>query len=227
MSASVQPVSGRSDGQFPYCLRDPLEIPYGEHSALRGRAISSLPLRRLSKLVHRVPDLPRLLRRRYRCSKQERTLFSVPRARWLFRWCFIKQDQYRLFGKIGSLLEVENGEPARSWDMQESEWYALHVRPRFELVAAFYLHSRNIEQYLPLRRVTRQLANGTRSIELPLLPGYVFCKASPRMLSSLLTIPGVMHIAADRISDQKISELKRVIRAGLLRRQPNQAHLRT
>jgi transcription antitermination factor NusG len=99
--------------------------------------------------------------------------------------------------------------------MHNSEWYALYVRPRFERVAAFHLQSRNIEHYLPLRRVTRQSAKGTRSIELPLLPGYVFCKAQAPMRCSLLNIPGVLFIAASGISDQKISEIKRTIQTGL------------
>jgi len=99
--------------------------------------------------------------------------------------------------------------------MHKSEWYALCVRPRFERVAASHLQSRNIEQYLPLRRVTRQLDTGTRSIELPLLPGYVFCKPQAWMRYSLLSIPGVLYVAPGEISDQKISEIKRTLQAGL------------
>jgi hypothetical protein len=99
--------------------------------------------------------------------------------------------------------------------MEKPEWYALYVRARFERVAAVHLRSRNIEHYLPLRRVTHQLASGTRSIELPVLPGYLFCKTHARMRSSLLTIPGVLGVAADAISDEKISELHRIIRTGL------------
>jgi len=99
--------------------------------------------------------------------------------------------------------------------MQKPEWYALYVRPRFEKVAALHLQSLNIEQYVPLRRVARQLANGTRTIELPLLPRYVFCKTSAEMRCSLLRIPGVLHVAADGISDQTIRDLQRTIQTGL------------
>jgi transcription antitermination factor NusG len=99
--------------------------------------------------------------------------------------------------------------------MHNVEWYALYVKPRFERVAAFHLQSRNIEEYLPLRKVTRQLATGTRSIELPLLPGYVFCKTHAPMRCSLLNIPGVLRIAASGISDQKINAIKRTIQTGL------------
>src|SRR5215510_13116158 len=107
------------------------------------------------------------------------------------------------------------GEAIRSSGMHKSEWYALCVRPRFERVAASHLQSRNIEQYLPLRRITRQLVNGPRSIELPLLPGYVFCKTQAWMRCSLLSIPGVLYVAPGGISDQKISEIKRTLQTGL------------
>src|SRR5215475_6271199 len=91
--------------------------------------------------------------------------------------------------------------------MEKSEWFALYVRARFERVAAFHLQSRNIEHYLPLRRVTRQLPTGTRSIELPMVPRYILCKAPAGMRSSLLTIPGVLLIVNIEISDQEIAEL--------------------
>jgi transcription antitermination factor NusG len=99
--------------------------------------------------------------------------------------------------------------------MHKCEWYALCVRPRFERVAGFHLQSRNIEQYVPLRRVTRQFVNATRSIELPLLPGYVFCKTQAWMRCSLLSIPGVLYIVPGGISDKKISEIQRALQTGL------------
>jgi hypothetical protein len=108
------------------------------------------------------------------------------------------------------------GERYETGSMQEtqSEWCALYVRPRFERIAAIHLQSRNIEEYLPLRRVTRELPKGTRCIELPLFPGYVFCKIHAWMRPSLLRIPGVLQVASV-VSDQKISELKRTMQAGL------------
>ena len=50
----------------------------------------------------------------------------------------------------------------------EVEWYAIHVRPRFDRVVAVHLKKQNVEHYLPLRRVTRR--SSIPSIKLPLLP---------------------------------------------------------
>ena len=96
--------------------------------------------------------------------------------------------------------------------MEESEWYALRVRPRFERVVAFYLEKQNIEHYLPLRRVTRQ--SGVRSIELPSLPGYVFCCVQTRESRSLWTIPGVLNVLGPPIEraipKKQVRDLKRI-----------------
>jgi transcription antitermination factor NusG len=101
--------------------------------------------------------------------------------------------------------------------MSQSEWYALRVRRRFERIVAVRLEQQNIEHYLPLRRIVRQCGAAlTRALELPLLPGYVFCKASPEMQRSLLTVPGVLSALRDAPAlDRKIADLKRISQSGL------------
>jgi hypothetical protein len=63
----------------------------------------------------------------------------------------------------GTQIESSKKENEYDASLEKSEWYALHVRRRFERVAAFHLKKQNIEHYLPLRRVTRQ--SSIRSIE--------------------------------------------------------------
>ena len=104
--------------------------------------------------------------------------------------------------------------------MERFEWYALHVRPRFGKVVAFRLHEHQIENYLPLRRLARQSAGSISSIELPLFPGYIFCKALPAILPCLRAIPGILDVAGgaypnSAISEQKIRDFKRIVDAGL------------
>jgi transcription antitermination factor NusG len=101
--------------------------------------------------------------------------------------------------------------------MSESEWYPLRVKRRFERTVAVRLEHQNIEHYLPLRRIVRQWsAARTSAIELPLLPGYVFCKASPEMQRYLLTFPSVLNALRDTPAlDGKITDLKRISQSGL------------
>jgi len=105
--------------------------------------------------------------------------------------------------------------------MENTQWFALYVRPRFEHIVSSHLLKRDIDHYLPWRRVTRQLTNGTRSIEVPLLSKHVFCKAHPMLHRSLLTIPGVLDLAGggvadSAISEQQVNDLKRIVDTGLV-----------
>ena len=98
------------------------------------------------------------------------------------------------------------------------QWHVLQVRQRFERIVALRLRERAIEGYVPLRRIGRK-ANGT-SIELPLFPGYVFCKYDEVAVSSFLDIPGVRStVQGDHginiVPEQQITDLQRILAAGL------------
>jgi transcription antitermination factor NusG len=100
--------------------------------------------------------------------------------------------------------------------METSEWHAIHVQPRFERVVAFNLNKRIIEHYLPLRRVAPQ--SSRRSIELPLLPGYVFCYVQARQSRSLWMIPGVLNVLGPpverAIPSEQVCDLKSIVDNG-------------
>jgi len=99
------------------------------------------------------------------------------------------------------------------------QWHVLQVRPRFERVVALHLRQRAIEPYLALRQIGRK-ANGTHSIEVPLFPGYVFCRCDQTSVSSLWDIPGVLarvrgNDGMDVLPEQQITDLRRILAAGL------------
>ena len=98
------------------------------------------------------------------------------------------------------------------------QWHVLQVRQRFERIVALRLRERAIEGYVPLRRIGRK-ANGT-SIELPLFPGYVFCKYDEVAVSSFFDIPGVLCMVQGTdginiIPEQQITDLGRILASGL------------
>jgi len=98
------------------------------------------------------------------------------------------------------------------------QWHVLQVRQRFERIVALRLRERAIEGYVPLRRIGRK-ANGT-SIELPLFPGYVFCKYDEVAVSSFFDIPGVLCMVQGTdginiIPEQQITDLRRILASGL------------
>jgi transcription antitermination factor NusG len=100
--------------------------------------------------------------------------------------------------------------------MLTPEWYALHVRPRFERIVAFHLKKQNLEHYVPLRRVTRQ--SSLCFTELPLLPGYVFCSLPASERRALEMVPGVLNVlgtpADSATLEPTVLDLKRIIDNG-------------
>src|SRR4051794_15272566 len=73
-------------------------------------------------------------------------------------------------------------------------WYALHVRPRFEKVVSRNLQNKGYEEYLPLYRRVSHWSDRTKKIDLPLFPGYVFCRFNVNERLPILMIPGVNSV---------------------------------
>jgi transcription antitermination factor NusG len=99
-------------------------------------------------------------------------------------------------------------------------WYALQIRPGFEKLAARHLSNKGYEQYLPLYSSRRVWSDKIKGQELPLLPGYLFCRFNVLNRLPILVVPGVMSIAGISkipvaISDEEILSIERVIASGL------------
>lgn len=75
-----------------------------------------------------------------------------------------------------------------------SLWYALHVRRRFEKVVVRHLGGKGYEQFLPLYRRASRWSDRVKQIDVPLFPGYVFCRFNIYNRLPILTIPGVNAI---------------------------------
>ena len=74
------------------------------------------------------------------------------------------------------------------------EWYALHVRERYEKIAASQLSGRGYEVYLPTYQSKRRWSDRTKTLEVPLFPTYMFCRFDFRQRLPILTVPGVNFI---------------------------------
>ena len=73
------------------------------------------------------------------------------------------------------------------------EWFALCVRPRYEKLSATSLAGRGYETLLPLYKCSRR-PNRYRDVQLPIFPGYLFCRFNPTARLPILTTPGVVHV---------------------------------
>ena len=58
---------------------------------------------------------------------------------------------------------------------------------------AAHLRTRGYDPFLPYYSVKRQWSDRTKSIDLPLFPGYLFCQIDLNSRFPVLTTPGVMQ----------------------------------
>ena len=75
-----------------------------------------------------------------------------------------------------------------------TEWFAFRVRPRHEKSVAVYLREKREECFVPLVQSTRTWAKRVVQVELPLFPGYVFCRSHRFGLLPILQTPGVVDV---------------------------------
>jgi transcription antitermination factor NusG len=102
----------------------------------------------------------------------------------------------------------------------EKEWYVLQVRTRFEKVVACHLQAKDYPEYVPLYRSRNQWTDRTKEVELPLFPGYVFCKMDPNNRLPILVIPGVIGFVSigrmpASVPEQEILAVQNVVKSGL------------
>jgi transcription antitermination factor NusG len=107
-----------------------------------------------------------------------------------------------------------------------SRWFALQVKPRYEKMTSQLLRYKGYEDFLPVYSVTRKRSDRMQRIELPLFPGYVFCRCAwqPGLRSvntpGIVTTPGVIRIvgpgkSAAPVEDAEIEHVRFLVRSGM------------
>ena len=101
----------------------------------------------------------------------------------------------------------------------DRKWFALSVTARHEKIVSQLLGNKGFETFLPLYTKRHQYARRVRQFELPLFPGYLFCRSDYATRLPILTTPGVLQIiGAGRVpipvDDCEIVSLQKASRAG-------------
>jgi len=99
-------------------------------------------------------------------------------------------------------------------------WFAVYTRSRHEKKVASLLEEKNIEVFLPLRKVLRRWKDRRKEIQLPLFSGYVFVRIGLQQRISILRTPGIVSILGDRgvpveIPEQQIEAIRRVVQSDI------------
>ncbi len=99
-------------------------------------------------------------------------------------------------------------------------WYAVRTRSNQERLVASMLDGKGYEHYLPVYRCRRRWSDRIVITEVPLLPGYVFCRFDYLQRLPIMTTPGVVSIIGcgsepAPIPDSEIQAIETVLRSGL------------
>jgi len=82
------------------------------------------------------------------------------------------------------------------------------------------LENAGFECYLPISNSRRKWSDRTKQLEVPLFPGYLFCRMNPNDRLPVLITPGVVQIVGTGktpipIEDREIAAIQRVGSSGL------------
>ena len=96
-------------------------------------------------------------------------------------------------------------------------WFAVYVKGRHEKNVALGLQIRGLESFLPT--YMKRHKNSTKS-EVPLFPGYVFCRMEPKQHRPVITTPGVFSVVSTgavpaSVPDAEIEAIRHMVEAGL------------
>ena len=97
---------------------------------------------------------------------------------------------------------IHHLQPESEWAPSAAElpgqnrlWYAIRVQSKFENLVSATLRGKGYEEFLPVYRSSRRWSDRVKNLDLPLFPGYLFCRFDVHgRLLPILTTPGVISI---------------------------------
>jgi len=113
-----------------------------------------------------------------------------------------------------------------SWAVGETQefrrppWFAIRVKSNFEKKVATCLRNKGLEEFLPLYQSRRRLSDRYKTVDLPLFPGYLFCRLDLDHRLPLLTTVGFLYIVSVGnkpvpVDEGEIAAVQLVVRSGV------------
>jgi len=99
-------------------------------------------------------------------------------------------------------------------------WFAILARSGREKYATMLLENAGFECFLPISKSTRKWSDRMKDVEVPLFPGYLFCRMNPNDRLPVLTTPGVIQIAGIGkmpipVEEHEIAAVRQIEKSGL------------
>ena len=103
---------------------------------------------------------------------------------------------------------------------KELSWFAVRAKTTHEKRVATLFAQKGYEWFLPLYHARRRWSDRVKQVELPLFPGYVFCKFVMDERMSILTTPSVLGIAGIGpmplpVEEREMDAIRRVVGTGM------------
>lgn len=123
--------------------------------------------------------------------------------------------------RISVMNDVAPFDPSCPKPVGQLPWYGIRTRSNHERVAAIVLQGKGYEPYLPVYSIRRrQVGKALVESQLPLFPGYVFCRFDAKKRLPILMTTGVISVVGigkepAAIPDEEIEAVQAVLRAGL------------
>lgn len=135
----------------------------------------------------------------------------------------VASDAQEHSAESNSVVELEKL-PVRGTEgdvtMVLAPWFALRVRPNYEKPVAAALRGKGFQEFLPLVQSRRQWSDRVKTMDLPLFPGYLFCRLNLEQRLPLLTTPGFLYLVGvgknpEPVEESEIEAIQSVLRSGL------------
>jgi transcription antitermination factor NusG len=99
-------------------------------------------------------------------------------------------------------------------------WFALQVWSRREALVATQLRGQGYECFLPLSKSIRRWSDRMKEVELPLFPGYLFCRFDLHNRGPLLMTPGIRQIVGvgrtpTSVEESEVEAIRQALASGL------------
>jgi transcriptional antiterminator NusG len=99
-------------------------------------------------------------------------------------------------------------------------WYAIQAKSSREKTASLLLENAGYECLVPTSKYMRRWSDRMKEVEVPLFPGYFFCRMNPHNRLPVLMTPGVIQVVGVGktpipVEEEEIAAIQRVGRSGL------------
>lgn len=99
-------------------------------------------------------------------------------------------------------------------------WFAVQVRTCREKSAQVFLENGGYECFLPVAKCFRRWSDRLKESDIPLFPGYLFCRMDPQYRLPVLKTPGVIQIVGVgkvpvAVEEEELAAIQQAAKSGL------------